>query len=89
MNQSQAAILLSTFQGEKFLREQLNSFEDQTYSAWQVWASHDGSSDNTLEIIQVRNSFFKRVQCFHKAQIYRRTSLGQAGLWFGIFLNKI
>ena len=48
----QVAILLATYQGAKYLPAQLNSFSWQTYPHWQLWASDDGSHDNTLEILQ-------------------------------------
>ena len=46
------AILLCTFNGEKFLQEQLNSFTAQTYSNWTLWASDDGSTDNTRALLK-------------------------------------
>jgi glycosyltransferase involved in cell wall biosynthesis len=46
------AILLGTFRGEQYLAEQLSSFAAQTHSNWEVWASDDGSTDNTLEILE-------------------------------------
>jgi len=45
------AILLCTFNGSRFLSEQLNSFESQTHHSWFVIASDDGSSDGTLDIL--------------------------------------
>lgn len=46
------AILLGTFNGERFLAEQLQSLEDQTYSNWFLIVSDDGSNDKTLEILK-------------------------------------
>ncbi len=46
------AILLCTFNGARFLAEQLNSLETQTHQNWVVIASDDGSNDQTLEILQ-------------------------------------
>ena len=43
-------ILMSTYNGEKFLTEQLQSIEDQTHKNWRLVISDDGSSDNTLVI---------------------------------------
>jgi len=43
-------ILMSTYNGEKFLSEQLRSIEDQTHKNWRLLISDDGSTDNTLEI---------------------------------------
>ncbi|KRB83378.1 glycosyl transferase family 2 [Duganella sp. Root198D2] len=45
------AILLGTFRGQEYLAEQLDSFAAQTHSNWEVWASDDGSTDNTLAIL--------------------------------------
>lgn len=45
------AILLSTFNGDKYLEEQLDSLLVQTYSNFVVVVRDDGSSDNTVEIL--------------------------------------
>ncbi|MCX5875931.1 MAG: glycosyltransferase family 2 protein [Deltaproteobacteria bacterium] len=44
------AVLLCTKDGERFLAEQLDSINAQTFSGWKVWASDDGSRDGTLAI---------------------------------------
>jgi glycosyltransferase involved in cell wall biosynthesis len=46
------AILLATRNGEPFLREQLTSYERQTMKNWELHVSDDGSSDQTISIIQ-------------------------------------
>ncbi|MDX2028860.1 MAG: glycosyltransferase family 2 protein [Alphaproteobacteria bacterium] len=46
------AILLCTKNGEKYLEEQLASYQQQTYSNWRLYVSDDGSTDNTLAIIR-------------------------------------
>ena len=45
------AILLATYNGQKYLVEQLNSIESQTHENWFVVASDDGSIDGTLDIL--------------------------------------
>jgi glycosyltransferase involved in cell wall biosynthesis len=45
------AILLCSYNGERFIREQLDSIRSQTHENWKVWVSDDGSSDGTLEIL--------------------------------------
>lgn len=45
-------ILLATYNGEQFLREQLDSILAQTYQNWQLFVRDDGSTDNTREIIK-------------------------------------
>lgn len=46
------AILLSTYNGERFLEEQLNSLITQSHSGWTIYASDDGSTDGTLAILE-------------------------------------
>ncbi|ALH99878.1 glycosyltransferase [Pseudomonas sp. FW306-02-F02-AA] len=46
------AILLSTYNGEKYLAAQLESLISQEYQNWEIHASDDGSSDGTLEILE-------------------------------------
>jgi glycosyltransferase involved in cell wall biosynthesis len=41
---------MSTYNGERFLAEQLQSIEDQMHKNWRLVISDDGSSDNTLAI---------------------------------------
>lgn len=45
------AILMGTYQGERYLPEQLNSIKAQTHSNWSLWISDDGSTDGTHEIV--------------------------------------
>ncbi|HID4131986.1 TPA: glycosyltransferase family 2 protein [Pluralibacter gergoviae] len=44
-------VLLSTYNGEKFLPEQLDSLLSQTYKNFTILIRDDGSHDNTLNII--------------------------------------
>ena len=45
------AILMSTFNGEKYLREQIESFFSQTCGDWQLFVRDDGSKDSTTDIL--------------------------------------
>jgi glycosyltransferase involved in cell wall biosynthesis len=45
-------ILLCTFNGDRFLAEQLASLDRQTFTRWRLIASDDGSSDGTGAILQ-------------------------------------
>jgi glycosyltransferase involved in cell wall biosynthesis len=45
------AILMCTFNGEKYLKEQIESIKNQTFKNWILYISDDGSSDKTIEII--------------------------------------
>ncbi|MFN8295973.1 MAG: glycosyltransferase family 2 protein [Chitinophagales bacterium] len=50
--QSSVQILLATYNGGKFLREQLDSLFNQTFQDFTVLIRDDGSTDNTLQIIE-------------------------------------
>jgi len=56
MQQSQSypkiAILLCTYHGQHYLADQLDSFANQSYTNWEVWASDDGSQDDTHSILE-------------------------------------
>ncbi|HEM3725882.1 TPA: glycosyltransferase family 2 protein [Streptococcus suis] len=45
-------ILMSTYNGQQFLAEQIRSIQDQTYTDWTLLVRDDGSSDKTREILQ-------------------------------------
>ena len=45
-------ILLSTYNGEQFLAEQIQSIQNQTVQDWKLLIRDDGSRDRTREIIQ-------------------------------------
>jgi glycosyltransferase involved in cell wall biosynthesis len=45
------AILLCTYQGQKHLEAQLDSFVAQTHTNWELWVSDDGSIDGTHAIL--------------------------------------
>lgn len=46
------SILLSTYNGSKFLREQLDSLLSQSYENFIIWVRDDGSTDSSNEIIE-------------------------------------
>ena len=53
------AILMSTYNGEKYLREQIESLQKQTFKKWELFIRDDGSTDNTISVInklQVKDS---------------------------------
>lgn len=45
-------ILLSTYNGEQFLSEQIKSIQEQTYRDWQLLIRDDGSTDGTRAVIE-------------------------------------
>jgi glycosyltransferase involved in cell wall biosynthesis len=49
---AKVAILLCTYNGQRYLAEQLDSFASQTHTCWALWASDDGSADDTRAILE-------------------------------------
>lgn len=45
-------ILLATYNGEPFLKEQLDSFLAQTFRDWRLLVCDDDSSDGTQKILE-------------------------------------
>jgi len=45
-------ILLPTYNGEKFIKEQIESVLNQSYENWRLLVRDDGSSDSTVEIVK-------------------------------------
>jgi rhamnosyltransferase len=45
-------IVLPTFNGEKFLAEQIESIQNQTFKDWQLLIRDDGSTDSTPDMIK-------------------------------------
>jgi hypothetical protein len=52
MQSASAAILLCTFNGARFLPQQLASYEAQGVADWRLFVSDDGSEDSTLAILE-------------------------------------
>ncbi|QEZ88616.1 glycosyltransferase, family 2 [Aliarcobacter cibarius] len=51
-NEYLVSVVLCTYNGEKYLEEQLNSILNQTYKNIEIIISDDCSTDNTLEILE-------------------------------------
>lgn len=45
------SILLATFNGGKYIRQQLDSIKNQTFDDWVLFVRDDGSTDDTLDIL--------------------------------------
>jgi len=48
----QVAILLATYQGERYLAAQLDSLAAQHHRRWRLIVSDDGSTDRTLDVVR-------------------------------------
>ncbi len=50
-SESLVAIVMATYNGERFLKDQIESILHQTYSNWVLYIGDDGSTDSTKAII--------------------------------------
>lgn len=48
----QIAILMATYNGGSFIKEQLDSLLNQSYQDWVCYIHDDGSTDNTVDVIR-------------------------------------
>ena len=55
------AILMSTYNGARYLAEQLDSILAQTYADWKLTVRDDGSTDDTLRVLQQYAKADKRI----------------------------
>ncbi|MCC4482224.1 glycosyltransferase family 2 protein [Limosilactobacillus reuteri] len=65
MNENTVAILMSTYNGAKYLKDQLQSIINQSYSNWHLYIRDDGSSDETVEIIKSYAKKDSRISIIH------------------------
>jgi len=56
------SVVMCTYNGEKFIREQLDSIVSQTYPIYELIIQDDCSTDNTIEIIQEYASKYKFIK---------------------------
>lgn len=59
------SIIICTYNGAKYLREQLDSIFAQTYPLYEVIVQDDGSSDETWKILQEYVNMFPQMRTFH------------------------
>ena len=69
-------ILMSTYNGEKYLSEQLDSILNQEKVEVDILIRDDGSTDNTLKILENYSEKFKNVEYYVGKNIKSAKSLG-------------
>lgn len=62
--ESRVTILMSTYNGEEYLKEQLNSLLNQTYKNIEILIRDDGSTDNTLEILKKYSESYDNISFY-------------------------
>ena len=61
-------ILLATYNGEEYIKEQIDSILNQTYSNFRLLISDDNSTDKTLEIIRDYEKKDDRIKVFENKE---------------------
>jgi glycosyltransferase involved in cell wall biosynthesis len=84
-NQSTIVIMMATFNGDKYLYEQLNSIEKQTYKDWQLVVSDDGSNDKTLDILRK----FQASQPLNKVIIQKGPRKGSSSNFISLLADPL
>src|ERR1700744_3577317 len=64
MEEPLISVALCTYNGEKYIKEQLDSIINQTYTCIEVIIVDDGSTDSTYDIISDYALRDNRIKCF-------------------------
>ncbi len=64
MNNRKVSVIMSTYNGERFVAEQLNSILNQTYSNIEIIVRDDGSKDNTVNIIKEYQKKYSNIKLY-------------------------
>ena len=59
---------MATYNGEKYLREQIDSILSQTIRDFELIVCDDCSTDNTWDILQKYQSQDKRIKCYRNEE---------------------
>ena len=78
MNNPLVSVVMTVFNGEKFISKSIDSIIKQTYNNWELVIINDKSTDNTLEIIKSFND--KRINLINLEKNVGRTSALNLGL---------
>jgi glycosyltransferase involved in cell wall biosynthesis len=82
VNLPAVTIVLSSYNGERFIAEQIDSIRQQTHTAWKLLVRDDGSSDRTTDIVQAFTQLDDRITLLPD----HRGNLGPAAS-FGVLLE--
>jgi glycosyltransferase involved in cell wall biosynthesis len=82
VNESAVVILLSSYNGARYIDDQIESIRAQTFREWRLLIRDDGSSDETESIIMRHKAVDDRIE-------FIKDNLGNLGPWasFGALLS--
>lgn len=63
-NHKRTLILMAAYNGEKYIKQQIDSIINQTDKDWDLWIRDDGSNDNTVNIIKNIQKYDNRIRLF-------------------------
>lgn len=69
LSNKKVQILVSTYNGETYLREQMDSLLNQTYPNIEILIRDDGSSDGTVAIIKEYQAIYSNIVLFEEVNI--------------------
>ena len=75
MNNNHIVILLGTYNGEPYIEEQIKSIQDQTRQNWTLFIRDDGSTDNTVRILNSYQQEDNRIRVI----VDKKSNLGTCG----------
>lgn len=67
------SVALCTYNGEKYLKEQIDSILQQTHAVDEIVVCDDGSSDKTISILQEYSSLYPSIFKIHKNEVNLRS----------------
>lgn len=62
MNSKKVVVIMSTYNGEKYIREQMDSILNQTYKNIEIIVRDDGSSDKTVDVVKEYQNKFNNIK---------------------------
>lgn len=78
------AILMATFNGAKYIREQIDSILSQTYPDWTLYVRDDGSTDETLSIVKEYVRLYTSIKIINDDNLHKGP--GDSFMWL---LNEV
>jgi glycosyltransferase involved in cell wall biosynthesis len=68
-------IFLATYNGESFLRGQLDSIVNQEYKSWELLIHDDGNIDNTIQILnEYENNYPNKIKLLNDQRVFASAS---------------
>ena len=69
MEKAKVQVLMSTYNGERFLREQMESLLQQTYENLEILIRDDGSKDGTCEILKEYGERYSNIKVYYESNV--------------------